>query len=237
MAGTPATYRYDKSNAEAYKDTIARLFETTRNRYPAAWAKVSPPSGVSEDDGEFNARLAWACKQAGLPVYLNGKRGNLHDRSHDILVFENPTGVKDNAGRLSGLTLIDFIIGHEEPGARFGWRDTTVVSDPNIDNGAPFMPPAAAIEPFDWDEEHGAPPVPHPPTGYPGDAFWDDVTRLLEQDMRAVGQTLNFQSGRWIARTIWDVVAGDPSGRKLSLEESVAKHRNEWRAVLGLPLL
>src|SRR5687767_10177540 len=86
MAGTVQTYDYNKSTAPQWKDTVARVFDQVRAQYPSAWAKTLQRG---TDDGEFNKRVAWACKLAGVPCYLNGKRGNVSDPSHDILVFEN----------------------------------------------------------------------------------------------------------------------------------------------------
>lgn len=149
MAGTPATYDTNASQAEQrYKAPLQTIFDDTRQRFPSAWKKASPDTGVSHDDGEFNIRMAWAAKQAGIPCFLNGKRGNVNDLSHDILVFENPTGVQDSAGSLSGLQLIDFIRGHEEPGATFSWIDVTRVDDPPGSGQNWFFPAAASVEPI-----------------------------------------------------------------------------------------
>ena len=71
---------------------------------------------------------------------------------------------------------------------------------------------------------------------YPGDEAWDPVGAAMEADYAEAGQTLNAGSARWFGRTIWDAVAGDGQ-RVLSVDESIRKHRNEWRAVLGLPPL
>lgn len=76
-------------------------------------------------------------------------------------------------------------------------------------------------------------PKPQPKKPYPGDAFFiDHVGKPLEADMALAGQTLNAGSATWFARTIWDHVA-----EGMTIEDSVKKHRAEWRAVLGLPPL
>lgn len=83
-------------------------------------------------------------------------------------------------------------------------------------------------------DEHTPPtPVPQPPVGkpYPGDAYFvNNVGVPLEEDYKAAGQQLNAGSATWFSRTIWDYVNGG-----LSMDESVAKHRKEWRQALGLP--
>ena len=81
-------------------------------------------------------------------------------------------------------------------------------------------------------------PVPTTPSHvvpYPGDAFWDGVGVTLEGDYHLAHEALNARSGRWFGRTIWDATAGDQTGQVLPLEQSVTKHRQEWRAALGLP--
>lgn len=65
---------------------------------------------------------------------------------------------------------------------------------------------------------------------YPGDSFFvEGIGELLASDYAAAGQVLNAGSAVWFGRVIWDVVVGG-----LEFEESVVKHRAEWRAVLGL---
>jgi len=99
-----------------------------------------------------------------------------------------------------------------------------------------------------------APPIPQPPTPqppgpskpYPGDATWDAIGVTMLADWREAGRVIEAkdgslhvvfdeQFGRWPGRTTWDAVSGDASGHVLTLDESIAKHRAEWRALLGLP--
>lgn len=79
-------------------------------------------------------------------------------------------------------------------------------------------------------------PVPVPPpmsVVYPGDVFFTEHVGIpLHADYSAAGQLLNAGSATWFARTIWDIVH-----EGLTAEASVQKHRNEWRAALGLPPL
>lgn len=90
-------------------------------------------------------------------------------------------------------------------------------------------------------------PVPQPPqpkfptyeeTG--GDVFYRaNVGVPLEADMALIGQPLNEGSSVWFSRTIYDILAlwqtGKPTNEQISAV--VKHHRNEWRAILGLPPL
>ena len=75
------------------------------------------------------------------------------------------------------------------------------------------------------------PPPPKPALSYPGDGFFNDkVGAPLQADYASANQMLNAGSAMWIARVVWDIAQGN-----LSPEASIKKHRNEWRAALGLP--
>lgn len=76
-------------------------------------------------------------------------------------------------------------------------------------------------------------PVPQPPAPkpYPGDQFFiEKMGQLLEWDYAEAGQRLNAGSSVWFSRTIWRYV-----NEGMSIEQSVAQSRKEWRAALGLP--
>ena len=79
------------------------------------------------------------------------------------------------------------------------------------------------------------PPSPPPPVGkpYPGDEVWDMVGAQLIADYRLAGRVLDAQSGRWFGRTIWDATNGDGT-KVLTIPDSIAKHRAEWLAALGM---
>lgn len=79
------------------------------------------------------------------------------------------------------------------------------------------------------------PPVTPPPTmpPYPGDPVFDAVGVALFADYAEAGQLPNPEMGRWFGRTIYDWLAKVVP----TLDASIAKHRAEWRAVLGLPAL
>lgn len=77
------------------------------------------------------------------------------------------------------------------------------------------------------------PPAAKPKPEYPGDAFFrDSLGKILADDYAARPQLLDDGAVVWAARAIWDHVV-----HALSLPDSIAKHRKDWRAALGLPPL
>lgn len=74
-----------------------------------------------------------------------------------------------------------------------------------------------------------APPLP----AYPGDAVFDQVGALLFADYAQAGRVPDPQVGRWFGRVIYDWLANVTP----TLDAAIAKHRAEWRALLGLPPL
>jgi hypothetical protein len=93
----------------------------------------------------------------------------------------------------------------------------TVPVDPEADGGV--------VEPPE-------PPEPEPPVvvPYPGDQVGVQIGTVLFADYAEAGQAPNPGMGVWFMRTCWDV-ANSPY---LSVEESIMKHRAEWRAILGI---
>ena len=70
------------------------------------------------------------------------------------------------------------------------------------------------------------------------DAFYAAMVGVpLEADYTAAGQRLNAGSAVWFSRTIHSVMAAlvKANGQPIDMQAIVKKHRNEWRAVLGLP--
>jgi hypothetical protein len=199
---------------------LVPLIKPLCDRFPSAWAKAKAP----HDDGEFNARVCAVLyyEQGLTAVGRNGKRGNPTDLSRDIINWKgegpNPDPVNGGFG-----TIIDFIASHESPSASIA----QFYPDPNG--------PGAWVKPLTLAQiDAGAPPVPPstPPVAvYPGDLYFiEKVGMPLEADYALAGQQLNAGSATWFGRTIFDAVAG-----ALTMDASVAKHRAEWRAALGLP--
>jgi len=87
-------------------------------------------------------------------------------------------------------------------------------------------------------------PTPQPPSntvpfhGYDGDEKWKQVGVVLASDYARKPQALDADSVVWTARTIHDCYMGpDASKPPLSLDESIKKHRAEWCAALGVPVV
>lgn len=192
------------------------LIDPLRVRFPAAWAKACQP----HDDGEFNARVCAVLHyEHGLvAVGRNGKRGDPKNLSRDVINWKgegpNPDPVNGGVG-----TIIDFIGAHESPAAHI----IQITPDPSG--------PGAWVTPLTLaDLDAGVVPAGKP---YPGDLYFiERVGMPLEADYALAGQRLNAGSATWFARTIFDAVSG-----AMTMEQSVAKHRAEWRAALGLPPL
>jgi hypothetical protein len=154
---------------------------------------------------------------------LNGKRGSLTDISYDALNFkgEGTDTDPDNPENPSGkATVIDVIGGAGGPSPVVAWF---AVTDPNSPTKARWIKPCGSTTPT---------PVPPPPVvkPYPGDEFFVlNLGVLLEADYAEAGQTLNAGSVVWISRTIWRHV-----NEGMTIQESTAQSRKEWRAALGL---
>lgn len=78
-------------------------------------------------------------------------------------------------------------------------------------------------------------PAPKPqapsPEPYPGDTFFiEQLGTVLAADYAEAGQQLNAGSVVWISRTIWRYV-----NEGMTIAQSTATSRKEWRAALGLP--
>ena len=86
-------------------------------------------------------------------------------------------------------------------------------------------------------------PEPNPtPTvpwvAYAGDNFWHEkVGKVLTFDYNRRPQTLDAMSSVWVARVIHDATMGPEPGKILTLDESLAKHRPNWCAALGIPVI
>jgi hypothetical protein len=155
---------------------------------------------------------------------LNGKLGSLTDISYDALNFkgEGTDTDPDNPDNPSGkATVIDVIGGAGGPSPVVAWF---AVTDPNSPTKARWIQPCLI------DAPGYQPPVPVAKP-YPGDQFFiEQIGQQLEWDYAEAGQRLNAGSSVWFARTIWRHV-----NEGMSMEQSTAQSRKEWRAALGLP--
>jgi hypothetical protein len=149
---------------------------------------------------------------------LNGKRGNPNDLSYDAINFkgEGTDTDPDNPENPSGkATVIDVIGGAGGPAPVVAWF---TVTDPNSPTKARWIKPCASTPP----------PQTKP---YPGDEFFvANLGAILAADYAEAGQQLNAGSAVWFSRTIWRYVH-----EGMTIEQSTAQSRKEWRAILGLP--
>lgn len=71
--------------------------------------------------------------------------------------------------------------------------------------------------------------TPSQQVSYPGDEVFDRIGVMLFADYALANQSPNPQMGRWFGRTVFDYVSG-----AMTLDESIAKHRAEWKNALGI---
>lgn len=207
-----------------YGDRVLAIANRTKDQYPQDWANAhnGQPSGET-----FIRRVAYtvSVEIPEMQCGLNLKRGN-QGLSQDVLAFPNATGARDATGTFAGLELRDIIASAGTPHASLVWGDVTQAT---IDKGDPggWVKP----EPVD-----GAPIPPQPPAipSYEelgGDEGAKQISRVLDHDYRAAGRPgLDADCGSWLRRTDYDFL----SGICTTVEESIAKHRDEWLAALGL---
>jgi hypothetical protein len=141
----------------------------------------------------------------------------------------------DKVARRSDGVMFDMVRGGGAPGqaAQFAQQEG-------------FCKPEDYAEPQPYDgTQPGPTPTPTPPANtvpyhpYDGDDKWLPVTRIMESDYkRANGVGLDSGCGMWIGRTIHDcyMEKNPATGKLFTLDESIAKHRVEWCAILGVPV-
>jgi hypothetical protein len=184
--------------------------EACKREHPEAWQHAHTGSARTE---EFIRLLAARCHAISPRFGLNGKRGNPDDLSNDALCFkgEGPDHLADG----TPATVIDVIGAAGTPGAVAQWAIVSKIDTPIK---------TAWIKPGDVPVRPSPPALP----SYPGDAIFDEVGALLFADYAQAGRVPDPQAGRWFGRTIYDYLAG------MTLENSIKKHRAEWRSALGL---
>lgn len=131
--------------------------------------------------------------------------------------------------------VVDLISGTGAPGASIGGSVQL-----RRTNNHWFPPQALKQDELDY-LMNGWQPIPVPPAEltYPsyealgGDAGAAKISSQLETDYRRAGRPgLDGGCGVWLRRTDYDFLVGICK----TVEESIAKHRPEWLAALGLPV-
>lgn len=171
---------------------------------------------------EFIKLLAKDLNAKDAQIGLNGKRGNPNDLSMDALNYigegagSTPNGV--------ACSVIDCVSGAGGANPQPVWN---VFTTPVEASGAWVDPDGVSVAP--------PAPVPVMPSyeELGGDEGAKKITRMIEADYKRAGRPgLDGDCGGWLRRTDYDVL----SGKVKTVEESIAKHRPEWCAALGIPV-
>jgi hypothetical protein len=191
--------------------------ERCKRDYPLAWSQAHTGSAQTED---FIRLLAARLHRIDPRFGLNGKRGNPSDISDDVVNYKGEGPGHDPTNNNTPITVIDVIGAAGSPNAYPTWQVFDNLPGP----GAWVSPTASPVSPS------VPPPAPAPVLpGYPGDEVFDQIGAQLFADYAEAGQSPNAGMSRWFGRTTHDYLAG------MSMTQSLAKHRAEWRAALGLP--
>lgn len=148
--------------------------------------------------------------------HLKKKPGQtqIHGHAEDVALYKFPNGTAQ---------AVDFIAGAGGPDPRPSW---------NPDSNGPIYTHADWLDP----KAHDAPPVPpapqYPPYP-PNESDVDGAGVALFADFAQAGQPPNPQMFRFAFRVAYSWLTKEVP----DLPASVAKHRKEWRALLGLPPL
>jgi hypothetical protein len=201
--------------------TIDQLVTMARRIHDAEGIDLGSASTRTQRNA-FWARVV-GCAHHGHPIYNAGPDPQWH--------LKNGGGGRpqsdDVAVSMPSKTFWDCIPGAGADGYSFHASGPEHLDSPPQVIYAPPVPHGAVFP--------SPPPQPAPPSSvpaYPGDAVFDAVGVVLFADYASAGQAPNPQMGRWFGRTIYDFLSGG-----LTLEASIAKHRAEWRSLLGLPPL
>lgn len=146
----PKIYPYPLPDALIRQITDIGRFLTTA--YPDDWRNAhngSEPSGST-----FVRRWALACRDAGIDVGVNGKRGT-ETLSQDVLTLGVQSGAaQDTSGTVPSLVIADVIAGAGGPSPSVGWNDVSAAA------------PGRYIDPWlEPSEQPGPAPEPPPPGG------------------------------------------------------------------------
>lgn len=204
--------------------------EKAARDFPEAWADAHTGNSQTES---FIKLLAARCHAIDKNVALNGKRGNPLDLSDDAL--NCLCDASESTGRTpEGLpcVVIDVIAGAGSSSARPAWQ---VFNQAPEANGAWVKPGAASPVPTPVPPPappHVCPPLTYPPYP-PTESDVDGAGSALFADFTAAGQPPNAQMFRFAFRVAYSWLTKEVP----DLPASVAKHRKEWRALLGLPPL
>lgn len=161
----------------------------------------------------------WA-RVIGCAYHGHPKYNPTPDRQwHLKKASESRPQTDDVATSLPSRAYWDCIDGVGQDGYRFAVNPHAEPLSPDQIVYAPPVPSGSSPSPS---------PIPTLPP-YPGDAVFDEIGVALFADFALAGQPPNPAMGRWFGRTTYSYLSG------MSMTDAIAKHRSEWRAILGLP--
>jgi hypothetical protein len=263
LAGTPKEFRGDARYAfnKAVRD---QAWDDWRATHRVSLRDSMPPELIALLDEGYDYRLATGdlraaslftrkladrlnpSRHGSLPGALTkGGGNNVDGYSVDALVLNN------NPNDL--FNVIDCVRGAEAPGAAATWngplprrpsdrweapRAMTVAEDTYLLGRTPEPKPGPAPGP----DPKPTPVVLPPYEAIGGDQIFRDWVGIpLQADMAAAGQPLNDGSAVWFSRTIDSayraILASAQANPQAMVVAAARRHRNEWRAILGLPPL
>ncbi len=142
-----------RSEHDGRRNEFMAVAEQVKSQFPEAWR-------TSGSTTEYVERVVDTCRKtlAGGPsiYYCNGKRGNSHDISRDIVAFPNASGAASPDG--GGVELHDFIVAHDSPDAHIGWGDVTQDTITGAAN-AGIRTPAVLVVPRSFSDTGGGTPT------------------------------------------------------------------------------
>lgn len=202
--------------------------ERLKAKFPQAWNDAH--TGNANTEGFI--KLLAAHLHAINPAFgLNGKRGNPLDLSDDAINFKGEGADFDPTDNNAPRTVIDVIGSAGAPNAFPTWA---VVTKADAPVGAAWVKPGAAV--VVPDPPPAIPPPPPKPVypPYPADESVIDAAGVaLFADFAQANRTPDPQVFRFAFRVAYSWLTKETP----SLDASIAKHRKEWRAMLGLPPL
>lgn len=205
-----------------------KVLEQVKAENPAAWSCAHTDRPCAWD---YIKLVACRLNPTGFGAWgLNGRRGDPAPAkmSWDALNYCGQGPASDPTKACgSPLTIIDVIASAGATNASITWNPFT--NDPTP--GAWIRPRDCAAGPVPPVQPPILTPV-YPP--YPSDeSILDRIGISLFVDFAEAGQQPNQQMFRFAFRVAYSWLTKEVA----TLEESFAKHRREWRVLLGLPAL
>lgn len=223
---------------------INALLHTTATNYPRAWQHAHHEGDPERYDFIIIAGK-YLSMASGGDIGCNWRRGVQGDLSMDgiSVLIDGQWRFADVIGGAGGSNPT---IGYRTPGPEAALRNSSgaYIGIAGVADPVPLKThyPYGAPQPVD--PNPAPPPPPPPPTvvipsyeSLGGDAVFDVIGAELEADLKRAGQALNPQSGRWFGRTVYDALVDaikNKTAGQTAIEASLAKHKAEWRAILGL---